>query len=183
MWLDSPNEVISMTGVITRHVPPQRLIDLVNPVVRLALRSPLHTVLDSALLTLHVTGRVTGRHYDIPVGYIDVDGRFIVVTQHRWRANLRGGYEVEVTHAGRRAPMHADLDEQPASVASTLHAVMDRIGPKAARSQLGLTVSGDAVPSVGEIEEAVREYDLAIVTLTEPVEADAPAPADSKEES
>jgi hypothetical protein len=176
VWLGSPNEVISMTSVITRHVPPQRLIGLVNPVVRLALRSPLHPVLDRALLTLHVTGRVTGRHYDIPVGYVDVDGRLIVVTQHRWRVNLRGGCEVEVTHAGRRAPMHADLDEQAASVAATLHAVIDRIGPKAARSQLGLTIAGDETPSVGEVEEAVREYDLATLTLSRPHEQDVDMP-------
>ncbi|HSP20121.1 MAG TPA: hypothetical protein VLQ79_11435 [Myxococcaceae bacterium] len=79
-----------MTSTITRHVPPQRLIDLLNPLVRFALRSPLHTVLDDALLTLHVTGHVTGQLYDIPVGYVDVDGRLVVLTQHSWRANLRG---------------------------------------------------------------------------------------------
>ncbi|HSP20122.1 MAG TPA: hypothetical protein VLQ79_11440 [Myxococcaceae bacterium] len=63
--------------------------------------------------------------------------------------------------------MHADLDEQAASVAATLHAVIERIGPKAARSRLGLTVAGGGVPSVGELEDAVREYDLATVTLTD----------------
>ena len=154
-----------MTGTVTHHVPPQRLVDLVNPVVRFALESPLHTVLDSALLTLHVTGRATGRHYDIPVGFVEVDGRLIVVTQHSWRANLRGGREVEVTRRGRRVRMHAVLDEQPASVAADLHAVIERIGPRASRAQLGLTVAGDATPSVAELEAAVCEYGLATITL------------------
>jgi hypothetical protein len=155
-----------MTRTITHSVPPQRVIRMLNPCVRFALASPLHTVLDGALLTLHVTGRTTGRRYDIPVGFVDLDGRLVIVTQHRWRANLGGGRDVDVTHLGRREPMHAELDEQPASVARTLWAVIDRIGWKAARSRLGLTISARRTPTVGELEEAVREYDLATVTLT-----------------
>jgi len=155
-----------MTSAITHNVPPQRLINLVNPLVRLALRSPLHVVLDPALLTLHVTGRATGRRYDIPVGYVDMDGRFVVVTEHTWRVNLRGGGDIEVTHCGRRAPMHAELDEDPASVAHTLHDLIDRIGWKAARAQLGLVITARATPTVAELEEAVREFGLATITLT-----------------
>jgi hypothetical protein len=154
-----------MTRVITHDVPPQRLVHAVNPLVRFALRSPLHVVLDPALLTLHVTGRRSGRCYDIPVGYVDVEGRLMVVTQRRWRANLRGGADVAVTHGGRRVRMRAELDEEPASVARTLSAVIDRIGWKAARTQLGLTVTERRTPTVAELEEAVREYDLATITL------------------
>lgn len=155
-----------MTEVISHSVPPQRLITLLNPIVRLALASPLHVVLDPALLTLHVTGRVTGRHYDIPVGYVDMGGRLVVVTQHRWRANLRGGGYVEVTHKGRRMPMYAELDEGHASVARTLHEVIERIGWKAARPQLGLVVAAQRTPTVAELEDAVREYGLATIKLT-----------------
>ena len=155
-----------MTDTITHNVPPRRLINVVNPLVRLALRSPLHVVLDPALLTLHVTGRATGRRYDIPVGYVEMDGRLVVVTQHRWRVNLRDGRDVEVTHRGRRTSMHAELDEDPASVAHTLHDVIDRIGWKAVRAQLGLEVNGHRTPTVAELEEAVREFGLATITLT-----------------
>ncbi len=155
-----------MTSVITHHVPPQRLVDLVNPLVRFALSSPLHAVLDPALLTLHLTGRATGRRYDIPVGYVDVDGRLVVVTQHRWRVNLRGGGTVDVTHRGRRARMRAELDEDPVSVARTVSAVIDRIGWKAARTGLGLFVTAQRTPTLAELEEAVREYGLGTITLS-----------------
>ncbi len=40
-----------------------------------------------------------------------------------------------------------------------------RIGWRAARTQLGLTVTVGRPPTVDELEEAVREYRLAIVTL------------------
>jgi hypothetical protein len=38
-----------------------------NPVVRLVLRSPLHGLLSSGLIT--VTGRRSGREFTFPVGY------------------------------------------------------------------------------------------------------------------
>jgi hypothetical protein len=158
--------VIPMTTAISRSIPPQRLINMMNPLVRALLRSPLHVAVDNALLILHITGRRTGRRYDIPVGYVELDGRLIVTTQHTWRSNLRGGADVAVTHAGRRRPMHADLDEQPASVAATLRAVIERIGWRAARRQIGLTIKAGRTPTPTELERAVREYHLATVTLT-----------------
>ncbi len=154
-----------MTTALSRRVPPQRLIDLVNPGVRALLSSPLHRPLDPALLVLHVTGRRTGRRYDIPVGYVDLDGRLLVVTQHRWRANLRGGGDVEVTLRGRRRPMRAELDDDPASVAVTFRRVIDRFGARTARRQLGLRFDPDHPPTVTELEGAVRAMDLGVVTL------------------
>jgi hypothetical protein len=156
---------IAMTTAVSRSTPPQRLVTAANPVVRAVLRSPLHATVDGALLMLHVTGRRTGRRYDIPVGYVELDGRFVVVTQHSWRANLRGVHDLEVTHARRRRTMRVDLDEQPRSVAATLRRVVEGTGWQAARRRVGLTVTVRRTPTVAELEEAVREYDLATITL------------------
>ena len=134
--------------------------------VRAALRAPLHPLLDGQLAILHVAGRRTGRRYDIPVGFVDLGDRLVVLTQHRWRANLRGGADVEITRFGRRVPMHAALDEDPISVARTVHDLIARIGPKAARRMLGIVVDDDRDPGVPELAEAVRRYDLATVVLT-----------------
>jgi deazaflavin-dependent oxidoreductase (nitroreductase family) len=49
-----------------------------NPLVVAVLRSPLHFLLSSALVLLTVTGRRSGRHYAIPVGY-QRDGEELVV--------------------------------------------------------------------------------------------------------
>ena len=43
-----------MTTAISRSIPPQRLINFVNPVVRAVLQSPLHGAVDNALLLLHI---------------------------------------------------------------------------------------------------------------------------------
>jgi hypothetical protein len=96
-----------MTSTLARSVLPLALARLANPVVRMLLGSPLHRMLDDSLMVLHLTGRKTGRRYDIPVRYADMDmeGKFSVVTAARWRANLRGGAGVEVTLDGRLQPM------------------------------------------------------------------------------
>jgi hypothetical protein len=154
-----------MTNV-KRNGPPLLLIRLGNPWVRLVLRSPLHGLLDSSVLLLHVTGRKTGRRYNIPVNYEDIDGRLTVVTVARWRLNLRGGADIEVTWRGGRWRMHALLDEDPASVAVTYRTMIDRLGwPKASR-RLGISVPGGQPPGVLDLKDAAAEYGWSVITLT-----------------
>lgn len=155
-----------MTATLTRAVPPQLLVDLVNPLVRTVLRSPLHGALDGAVLILHMTGRRSGRRFDVPVGYLESDGAYVVVTQHTWRANLRGGADVEVTMRGRRVGMHAEVEEDPATVAEGFDRLVERLGWRTAGRRLGLTGTERRRPTRAELEAAVREYDLALVTLT-----------------
>lgn len=154
------------TTAVSLTTPPQKLIDFFNPVVRGVLRSPLHAAVDKAFLMLHITGRKSGRHYDIPVSYLDLDGHLLAVTHHVWRANLRGGADIEVTYRGRRQPARAELDENPASVAATLHRLTERIGMQAAKRQFGLDIHVDRMPTVAELEAAVREHGLTTITLT-----------------
>jgi hypothetical protein len=134
--------------------------------VRMLLGSPLHRLLDDFFLVLHLTGRKTGRRYDIPVGYVDMEGKLTVVTVARWRVNLRGGADVEVTLRGRRRPMHALLEEDPASVAVSYQAMIDRIGWQKAQRQLGLSLPGGRAPTVLELKDAAGEYGWSVITLT-----------------
>ncbi|HEV2256402.1 MAG TPA: nitroreductase/quinone reductase family protein [Streptosporangiaceae bacterium] len=149
-----------------RSVRQPAIVKTANPLVRMLLGSPLHEVLDDSFLVLHLTGRKTGRRYDIPVGYADMEGKLTVVTVAGWRVNLRGGADVEVTLRGRLRPMHALLDEDPASVAVSCQAVIDRIGWKKAQRQLGISLPGGRAPTVLELRDAAREYDWSVITLT-----------------
>jgi F420H(2)-dependent quinone reductase len=90
---------------------------VVNPLVRLLLRSPMHPVLSRRLALITVTGRRTEQRFTIPVGYRQEVG---VVTVHvgapdrkRWWRNLRGGAPVAVRLAGRDhrgwATVHGDV--------------------------------------------------------------------------
>ena len=155
-----------MASTMKRSVPPRALVKMGNPLVRMLLGSPLHEVLDDSFLTLHLTGRKTGRRYDIPVGYVDMEGKLTVVTVARWRVNLRGGADVEVTLRGRLRPMHALLDEDPAAVAVSYQAMINRIGWTKARRQLGISLPGGRAPTALELKDAAREYGWSVITLT-----------------
>ena len=122
-----------MTSTVKRCVPPPTLVKMGNPLVRMLLGSPLHGVLDDSFLVLHLTGHKTGRRYDIPVGYVDMEGRLTVV---------------------------------PASVAVSYQAMIDRIGPKKALRQLGISLPGGRAPTALELKDAAREYGWSVITLT-----------------
>jgi hypothetical protein len=154
-----------MTSTVKRSVPAATLVKMGNPLVRMLLVSPLHGVLDGSFLVLHLTGRKTGRRYNIPVGYVDMEGRLAVVTVARWRVNLRGGVDVEVTRHGRLRPMHALLEEDPASVAVSYQAMIDRIGLTKAQRQLGISLPGGRAPTALELKDAAREYGWSVITL------------------
>ena len=155
-----------MTTTVKRSVPPPTLVKMGNPLVRVLLGSPLHGVLDHAFLVLHLTGRKTGRRYDIPVGFVDMEGQLAVVTVARWRVNLRGGADVEVTLRGRLRPMHALLEEDPAPVAVSYQTMIDRMGWKKAQRQLGISLPGGRRPTLPELKDAAHEYGWSVITLT-----------------
>jgi hypothetical protein len=151
---------------VKRSVPPLTLVKMGNPLVRMLLGSPLHGMLDHSFLVLHLTGRKTGRRYDIPVGYVDMEGKLAVVTVARWRVNLRGGADVEVTLHGCLRAMHALLEEDPAAVAVSYQAMIDRIGRKKAQRQLGISLPGGRTPTTLELRDAAGEYGWSVITLT-----------------
>jgi hypothetical protein len=155
-----------MTSTVTWSMPPPALTKVGNPVVSLLLRSPLHGALDSSVLLLHVTGRKTGRRYEIPVGYTEIDGRLIIVTAAAWRLNVRGGADVEVTERGCRRFMRAELTEDPAAVAVTYQTVIDRLGWEKARRRLGISTRDGRPPTALELRDAAREYGWSVIMLT-----------------
>jgi hypothetical protein len=156
------------SGVVTRSIPPQRLIDAINPLVRWLARSPLHRLVDRSMAVLHVVGRRTGRVYDIPVGVVRVGDRLVVVTQHRWRVNLRGVRRLDVTENGRRHTVDVTLVEEPAGVAATLAEVIETIGWREARRRLGLATSTGRPPTAEQLTRAAEAYRLGILALSAP---------------
>ena len=90
---------------------------VVNPLVRLLLRSPLHPVLSRRLALITVTGRRTEQRFTIPVGYRQEAGVVTIqvgaAARKRWWRNLRGGAPVAMRLAGRDhrgwATVHGDV--------------------------------------------------------------------------
>ena len=104
---------------MSQHVqdrrPPRWLTHhIANPLVRRLMLTRFGARLPVAVLT--VTGRRSGRRFEVPVGVHDVDGRRLVFTDAPWRLNFRGGAVAELLSAGQRSAVQVRLVEDPAEV-------------------------------------------------------------------
>jgi deazaflavin-dependent oxidoreductase (nitroreductase family) len=79
---------------------------LVNPLMRLILRSPLHGMMSAALLLLTYKGRRSGKEYTLPVQYAQEKNTLYIMPggarNKTWWRNLRGGAAVRVTLRGKQ---------------------------------------------------------------------------------
>ena len=85
---------------------------VINPLVRLLIRSPLHPLASRRLALISYTGRLSGRRYTIPVGYqiADLQVTITVGSPDRkvwWRSLTGMGAPVELNVRGRRRTGHA----------------------------------------------------------------------------
>lgn len=114
---------------------------VVNPVVRLLLKSPLYRLMPGVML-ITVTGRHSGRAYTTPVQYALVEDRVFVLTRanRRWWRNVRGGADVELrlrgkSRHGRAEAFRPSADGAAAALAafrgSSLEKAVGRLGGQA----------------------------------------------------
>lgn len=103
---------------------------LVNPVVGVLLRTPLHDLISGGVLLLHVTGRVSGRIYRVPARYCpDGDGLLLISRRSRtWWRNLDGGAPVSLVLRGRRRTGYATVSTVPHRVLTALWAIAATTG-------------------------------------------------------
>jgi hypothetical protein len=151
---------------VEERLAPAAMVGILNPVLRAVLASPLHGIASKGLLVLHVRGRRTGKVYDVPVGRHELDGQLLTYGGGRWRFNLRGGADLEVTIDGRRRQAHAELEEDPVRVAEVFHRLLTDLGPKKA-NRVGLSVNVDRPPTLDEVREGTRGRAIVLLTLTD----------------
>ena len=102
--------------------PSDRMLKMINPFVRLLLRSPFHGMVSETLLLLTFTGRKTGTRYTIPVAYGRQGDMVTVFTSHTWWKNVKGGapVQVEIKRERRNGTAEAISDDAPAIAAQFL---------------------------------------------------------------
>ncbi|MCU1538338.1 MAG: hypothetical protein JWP82_2689 [Humibacillus sp.] len=145
---------------------PAAMMKVVNPVLRTILGSPVHGIASKSLMVLHVTGRRTGRVYDIPVGRHELDGQLLTFGGGAWRVNLRGGADVGLTLDGRRRQAHAVLEEDPERVAAMFDRLLLGLGRTRA-NRVALKVNVDRLPTHEEMLAATAGRSIVLLTLTD----------------
>ncbi|SFC08018.1 protein of unknown function [Halobiforma haloterrestris] len=153
--------------VETRGLPvPEAAYTVINPLVELLLRSPLHPLVSYSVAVLTFTGAKTGNEYSTPVGDWVKDGRIIITTHSSWWRNPKGGAEVGLHLRGESRSGVATPYSEPDDVAEYMKEFIDRHGTDAAR-RFGIRINGDGEPTMGELEEGVTGTVVIEIKLTD----------------
>ncbi len=135
---------------VTRQDPPRALSTVVNPALRVLLRSPLAGRLPGGLILVRFSGRKTGREYELPVGIHDVDGRPAVLSNSRWRENFRGGAPVSIVQGGVIRTGTGTLVDEPDAAAAIALGLLREYGPEQA-PRMGLRIEPGHEPTVEDL--------------------------------
>ena len=102
--------------------PPSALVRIMNPILRMVLRTPFGRLVRPFAL-LEFDGRRSGHRYRVPVGWHTVGRRPVVFTPAPWRANFLGDTPVTVHFRGRSEAMTGRLEATPDAVAELLQSL------------------------------------------------------------
>jgi hypothetical protein len=151
---------------VTPSHPPEALLRVVSPLMRLLLRTPLGGPLRNQMMVVSFTGRKTGRQYSIPLSAHQIDNDLYAITSAKWKYNFRDGAPAEVLHKGKTTTMRGELIQDRAIVADVSRRCAEGYGVKRAQTMMGLKFRDARIPTVEEFAEAVDRDHIAAVRLT-----------------
>jgi hypothetical protein len=157
-------------GRVRDAKPPLLLVRMMNPVLRLLLRTPVGRAIRPFAL-LEFAGRRTGRRFLVPVGWHSLPTGTVVFTPAPWRANFAGGIPVTVHHAGRHLALTGTLETDPDRVAAAMRSLVALRG--------SLRRIGVELPAGTQLTAAdVRAVDRSLITFDRRFEVSAGAAVD-----
>ena len=136
---------------------PEPLFAVINPMMRMILRSPFHALCSRSLMLITFTGRNSGRQYTTPVRYLRIGTtvRCFTSSQNQWWKNLRGGADVVLRIEGVDRPYHAiAIDEDPDTIRAALRDYLGLFPQDAAYHEIRLKKNG--TPVAEDLEHAVH---------------------------
>lgn len=137
---------------IPSKIPPLLLLRIINPLMRILLRSPLHFFAGGIML-LEFRGHKTGRKLAVPVSYHILDDSVTTFTGAPWLRNLQLDPSLQVTLKGMRHTASAEIINDPETVARAIERVLRGIGRRNAY-RFAFKITGQ-MPSWEEVREAL----------------------------
>jgi hypothetical protein len=104
-------------------LPPRIILRLINPILRLVLRTPGSRMIEPLAL-IEFRGRQSGQRRRVVVGWHLVDDAPVVVTPAPWRVNFSQGHPVTVRWRGRRRDFIGTLETDPAAVSDVINTML-----------------------------------------------------------
>jgi hypothetical protein len=150
---------------VAAQAPPKLMLTVFNPIFARLIRSPLHRFVDESFMLLQLTGRRSGRRYEVVVGRHELDGVLTVMTSAPWRLNTQGGVDVGVTLDGRVRHGRGVLVDDVERVSDAYAGEIARIGWKPAQRTLGLKLAAGRAPTRDELRSAVARDGLSLIEI------------------
>jgi hypothetical protein len=154
------------SNAITVSHPPQAVLRMVNPLMKLLLHTPLMGPGRQQLMVVGYTGRKSGKRYSIPVSAHLLDDILYALTAAPWKHNFRDGAPARVLYNGKTASMRGELIADRAMVADVYSRCAESYGAKRAERSMGLKFADGRIPSRDEFAAAVDQLKLAAVRFT-----------------
>jgi len=146
--------------------PPDAVLRVVNPILKLLLRTPFAGPARNQLMVVHFTGRKSGRAYSIPVSAHLIDGTLYAMAAATWKNNFRGGAAAQVLHNGKTTTMRGELITDKALVADLYSRTAESYGAKRAERAMGLGFRDHQMPTRDQFAEAVEQLGLRAIRFT-----------------
>ena len=125
-----------------------------NPIMVWLLLSPAHGLLSGNMMIINYTGRVSGKPYRVPIGYLRAGETLHTVSYKRrkWWRNLRGGASVTLHLQGKNIDSRADVIEDDQGVVEGLKAFIG--GNHQAARMLGVKISENGQAELESLKQA-----------------------------
>jgi hypothetical protein len=137
---------------------PEPLFLIINPMVKLLLKSPIHFFWSKSLMLVTFTGRKSQRKFTTPVRFIregDVV-RCFTSAENQWWRNLRGGANVELRIEGQDAAYRATaIENDPAEIRKWLLFYLSKFPQDA--DYHNIRVNPDKSLSAGDLDTASKQ--------------------------
>lgn len=137
---------------------PEPLFVIINPIVALILRSPLHRLLSGSVMLVKFTGRRSGRRFTTPVRYLAEDDvvRAYSNTDTQWWRNLRGGATARLLIGGEEHTYRTEvIEDDPPRIRAALERYLSVFPEDAVYHDVGLDESRRPKPE--DLDRAARE--------------------------
>ncbi len=148
---------------------PEPLFAVINPIMGMFLRSPIHGLWSDSLMLITFTGRNSGREFTTPVRYLR-DGQNILCytsSKNQWWRNLRGGALVQLRVAGQSGPYTTEvIENNPEDIKRRLINYLGVYPQDAAYHDIALAADKSLVQE--DLEKASHD---AVVVIATPVKS------------
>jgi hypothetical protein len=161
-----PEAMTEQSNTITVSHPPEAVLRVVNPILKLLLRTPFVGAARNQFMVVDFSGRKSGRHYSIPLSAHLIDGILYATTGAMWKNNFRDGAAAQVLHDGKTTTMRGELITDKALITDLYSRCAESYGVKRAERAMGLGFPDHQMPTRDQFAEAVDQLHLNAIRFT-----------------